>query len=104
MYRKIISAIILVIGLFGAHSAISSPLTFYWNEAAWLQAVSGYRVGTYPYGIIRTDYVWILDYDPNSYYSIAGFEINPLNSFDWSNGSFQPNFFADFFSAGSYID
>src|SRR3954447_22734964 len=54
MQRNFVSAIILVAVLFSAHSGFAGPLAFYTDEAAWLQAVQGYQVGTYPHKITRT--------------------------------------------------
>jgi hypothetical protein len=104
MQRKFVSAIILVAVLFSAHSGFAGPLAFYTDEAAWLQAVSGHQVGTYPYEITRTDYITLYDYDPNVSPSITvvGNTTNLPGS--WSNGIFQPAFYANFSSAGLIID
>jgi hypothetical protein len=54
MLRKLGPALLVVIGLFSGSGASASPLTFYTDEASWLTAVSGFTVGTYPYGVTYT--------------------------------------------------
>jgi hypothetical protein len=48
-------ALLVVVGLFSGSAANASPLTFYTDEAAWLAAVSGFKVGTYPFDVTYTD-------------------------------------------------
>ena len=55
MFRKLGPALLVVIGLFSGSTASASPLTFYTDEAAWLAAVSGFAVGTYPYNVTYSD-------------------------------------------------
>jgi hypothetical protein len=45
----------VLIGLLSGSAASASPLTFYTDETAWLAAVSGFTVGTYPYNVTYTD-------------------------------------------------
>jgi hypothetical protein len=104
MYRKFVSAIILVAVLFSAHSGFAGPLAFYTDEAAWLQAVQEYQVGTYPHEITRTDYITLYDYDPNASPRITIGENTTNLPGWWSNGVFQPTFSANFSSAGLIID
>lgn len=55
MLRKLGPALLVVVGLFSGSAASASPLTFYTDEAAWLAAVTGFKVGTYPYGVTYSD-------------------------------------------------
>ena len=55
MLRKLGPALLVVVGLFSGSAASASPLTFYTDEAAWLAAVSGFTVGTYPYNVTYSD-------------------------------------------------
>jgi len=55
MLRKLVPALLMVIGLFSGSTANASPLTFYTNEAGWLAAVSGFTVGAYPHDVTYTD-------------------------------------------------
>jgi len=48
-------ALLLIIGLLSCGSARSTPLIFSTNEAAWLAAVSGFDIGTYPDSVIVSD-------------------------------------------------
>jgi hypothetical protein len=51
MVRKLVPTLLVIAGLFSAGAVRAAPLTFYTNEAAWLAAVSGFKVGTYSYGV-----------------------------------------------------
>ena len=55
MLRKLGPALLVVVGLFSGGVASASPLTFYTDEAAWLAAVSGFTVGTYPFDVTYSD-------------------------------------------------
>ena len=55
MLRNLGPALLVVVGLFCGSAASASPLTFYTDEAAWLAAVSGFKVGTYPFNVTYSD-------------------------------------------------
>jgi hypothetical protein len=72
MLRKLGPALLVIVGLFSGSAASASPLTFYTDEAAWLAAVSGFTVGTYPVDVTYTDTLVNLAIFPSNAPEFAG--------------------------------
>jgi hypothetical protein len=102
---KFVGVLSALVALLLSWPSAANQLTFYTNEAAWLAAVSAYQVGVPPTETItRSDYLTTYFFSTSLMWTATATYTETNTSDVWGNGTFVPTFFADFSSAGNYVD